>query len=229
MSAAPGSRASSSCWPTGSRSPRDTSRVPSGQVAASVTEQSLAVSSPEPCSRAAADWAASAEGGHSTSSSSPRLSQVHIGGNTALTGPRAPAEQWNCPIPEARAATVGAVPAETVTTGWTWESRGLELEVLWPPSAEAAQSAAAREHGSGDDTANDCSVTLAATWPDGTRLVSLGDLEPVGQQELLALDPGAADIVKVAHHGSRFQHEPLYQHLGASVALVPAEIGRAHV
>src|SRR5690625_5618113 len=77
MSAAPGSRASSSCWPTGSRSPRDTSRVPSGQVAASVTEQSLAVSSPEPCSRAAADWAASAEGGHSTSSSSPRLSQVH--------------------------------------------------------------------------------------------------------------------------------------------------------
>ena len=148
--------------------------------------------------------------------------QDHIGGNTALTGPRAPAEQWNCPIPEARAATVGAVPAETVTTGWTWESRGLELEVLWPPSAEAAQSAAAREHGSGDDTANDCSVTLAATWPDGTRLVSLGDLEPVGQQELLALDPGAADIVKVAHHGSRFQHEPLYQHLGASVALVPA-------
>src|SRR5699024_11363917 len=34
--------------------------------------------------------------------------QDHIGGNTALTGPRAPAEQWNCPIPEARAATVGA-------------------------------------------------------------------------------------------------------------------------
>src|SRR5699024_12631099 len=29
-------------------------------------------------------------------------------------------------------------------------------------------------------------------------------------------------IVKFAHHGSRFQHEPLYQHLGASVALVPA-------
>src|SRR5690625_4879476 len=188
MSAAPGSRASSSCWPTGSRSPRDTSRVPSGQVAASVTEQSLAVSSPEPCSRAAADWAASAEGGHSTSSSSPRLSQVH---------PVVTVSAGTAPTVAARASGIGQFHCSAGARGpvsavlppmWTWESRGLELEVLWPPSAEAAQSAAAREHGSGDDTANDCSVTLAATWPDGTRLVSLGDLEPVGQQELLALD-----------------------------------------
>lgn len=146
----------------------------------------------------------------------------HVGGNAALTGSRTPAEQWICPIAEARTATVGAVAAEVVTTGQAWRGPGLDLDVLWPPSAEDAERAAAREPGADGDAANDCSVVLAATWPDGTRMVSLGDLEPVGQQELLDLDPGTADIVKVAHHGSRFQHEPLYRQLDPSVALVPA-------
>ncbi|WP_422117695.1 ComEC/Rec2 family competence protein [Brachybacterium sp. UNK5269] len=83
---------------------------------------------------------------------------------------------------------------------------------------------AARERGRAGlgegDAANDCSVVLAATWADGTRLVSLGDLEPAAQAELAALDPGPADIVKVAHHGSRFQHAPLYHQLDGDLALV---------
>lgn len=148
--------------------------------------------------------------------------QDHTGGTDALTGARAPAEQWICPIPAARADIVETVPAEVATTGHRWSSQGLDLEVLWPPSAEEADRAAAREQGSGEgDSANDCSVALSATWPDGTRLVSLGDLEPVAQQELLALRPGPADIVKVAHHGSRFQHSPLYDQLDADIALIP--------
>lgn len=145
----------------------------------------------------------------------------HAGGRDALTGTRVPAEQWICPLPEAAAAVVGATPATVATTGRTWSVDGLRLEVLWPASAEDAITATAQEDGSGEgDAANDCSVVVAATWPDGTRLVSLGDLEPAAQAALGATAPGTADIIKVAHHGSRRQDPALYAQLDADLALI---------
>ncbi|GAA1487586.1 ComEC/Rec2 family competence protein [Brachybacterium sacelli] len=145
----------------------------------------------------------------------------HTGGRTALTGARAPEAQWICPLPEAADEAVPGVPATVATAGRTWRESGIALEVLWPGSAEDAVAATAREEGSGEgDAANDCSVVLAATWADGTRLVSLGDLEPAAQAELLTADPGPADIVKVAHHGSRRQDEDLYRLLDPELALI---------
>lgn len=145
----------------------------------------------------------------------------HTGGREALTGARAPAEQWVCPLPEAARDVLDSIPARPVTTGERWERSGLALQVLWPASAEEAQRASRLERGSGEgDAANDCSVVLAATWEDGTRLVALGDLEPAAQEQLAAQEPGTADIVKVAHHGSRFQHPPLYAQLDPDLALI---------
>lgn len=171
----------------------------------------------------------------------------HTGGNAALTGGRRPAEQWICPLAEATEQAlhteqgtlrgpgpdpgqVGAAGQRTgqgngsavaVVTGQRWEAPGMEIEVLWPPSAEAARNASAREQGAGEgDAANDCSVSIAVQWADGLRLVSLGDLEPAAQRELAAMAPGAADIVKVAHHGSRFQHDQLYGQLAADLAII---------
>jgi competence protein ComEC len=149
----------------------------------------------------------------------------HTGGREALTGARAPARQWVCPLPEAAADVVPGSPVEVATTGMRWEERGLALRVLWPDSAEAAERASAAERGSGEgDAANDCSIALEVLWEDGTRLVTLGDLEPAAQEQLAASGPGPADIVKVAHHGSRFQHAPLYAQLDPDLALVP--VGR---
>jgi competence protein ComEC len=145
----------------------------------------------------------------------------HVGGNAALTGSRLPRKQWVCPIEEAAHRVVPGAQVHVATTGHRWEEPGLDIEVLWPPTAADAESAAARESGSGEgDAANDCSLTLSVTWPDGLRLVSLGDLEPAAQQEVAALDVGPTDVVKVAHHGSRFQHEELYQQLDAELGLV---------
>lgn len=147
----------------------------------------------------------------------------HTGGRAALTGGRTPQQQWICPLPEAARQTVPRAPTTVATTGRTWQRPGLSLRVLWPGSAEDAHRTSAAEHGAGEgDAANDCSIVIEALWEDGTRLVSLGDLEPAAQQELAALDPGPADIVKVAHHGSRFQHAPLYRQLEPDLALVPA-------
>ena len=149
----------------------------------------------------------------------------HTGGRDALTGARTPAQQWVCPLPAAAADVVPGAPVEVATTGTGWEQDGLALTVLWPDSAEAAERASAAERGSGEgDAANDCSIALEARWADGTRLVTLGDLEPAAQEQLAATEPGPADIVKVAHHGSRFQHAPLYEQLDPDLALVP--VGR---
>lgn len=146
----------------------------------------------------------------------------HAGGNVALTGRRTPSQQWICPLDDAPHSALPDVPARSVIAGQTWQHGGLELKVLWPTSAEAALSASAREDVGGEDAANACSLTVAASWPDGTRYIGLGDLEPVGQRELLALAPGGADIVKLAHHGSARQHPPLYDHLDPEVVLVTA-------
>lgn len=150
----------------------------------------------------------------------------HVGGLAALTGDRAPAQQWICPLPSARSAIVPGVPVTGAITGTAWEQEGLALEVLWPPSAEAAEDAAARENGGEEGAENDCSLALDARLGTdaadggGTRLVALGDLEPAAQSELAALAPGRADIVKVAHHGSRYQDEELYAQLDPALALV---------
>ncbi|GAA4526770.1 ComEC/Rec2 family competence protein [Brachybacterium paraconglomeratum] len=146
----------------------------------------------------------------------------HTGGREALTGSRAPARQWVCPLPAAARDVVPGVPVVTASTGETWQQPGLALRVLWPGSAEDALRANSAEQGSGEgDAANDCSLALEVVWSDGTRLVALGDLEPAAQAELAALAPGPAEIVKVAHHGSRFQHVPLYEQLDPGLALVP--------
>ncbi|MGO3290200.1 ComEC/Rec2 family competence protein [Brachybacterium sp. AOP42-C2-15] len=146
----------------------------------------------------------------------------HTGGREALTGQRTPAQQWVCPLPDAVRDVVPGAPVVAPSTGETWHRPGLFLRVLWPGSAEDALRANAAEQGSGEgDAANDCSLAIEVIWADGTRLVALGDLEPAAQAELAALTPGPAEIVKVAHHGSRFQHAPLYEQLDPGLALVP--------
>ena len=146
----------------------------------------------------------------------------HVGGNDALTGRRLPAQQWVCPLPGAEEKVVPAAPVTVTRTGQSWQREGLAVRVLWPGSAEDALRASAAQGGSSEgDGANDCSLVLEVHWEDGTRMVTLGDLEPGAQSELAALAPGRTDILKVAHHGSRFQHAPLYHQLQAELALVP--------
>ncbi|MGY5764672.1 ComEC/Rec2 family competence protein [Brachybacterium sp. DNPG3] len=150
----------------------------------------------------------------------------HTGGRAALRGDRLPLRQWICPIDAAASSVAAGVPAEVATTGTGTLLGSLEIEVLWPPSAEASRAASLREQSSSEtDGANDCSIAVSARWSDGTRLVALGDLEPAAQSELLALDPGGAitagtDLVKVAHHGSRHQDADLYTALAPRIALV---------
>ena len=59
----------------------------------------------------------------------------------------------------------------------------------------------------------------------GTRLLLAGDVEPPAQAALLRAGLPPVDVLKVPHHGSRYQDPALLSGLGARVALVSAGVG----
>jgi competence protein ComEC len=97
--------------------------------------------------------------------------------------------------PEARAALARLPPAEPFPRGATWERAGVRIEALGPPP------------GSGAWSENDASLVLRVTY-GATRLLLLGDVEAEGESALVAAGGLAADVVKVAHHGSATSSTP---------------------
>jgi competence protein ComEC len=90
----------------------------------------------------------------------------------------------------------------------------VRFQVLWPlPSSPTT--------GPGDGTtANDASVVLLVEVA-GVRLLLCGDIEPEAQAALARTWPGLrVDVLKVPHHGSRYQDLPFLLGLGARVAVV---------
>ncbi|MCD4534486.1 ComEC/Rec2 family competence protein [Nocardioides sp. cx-169] len=96
------------------------------------------------------------------------------------------------------------------------------LQVLWPPPGRT-------EVGAGDGSrANDASVVLLAEVR-GVRVLLTGDLEPEGQSALAPVLAGLdVDVLKVPHHGSRYQDLGLLTSLEAEVALVSVGAGNGY-
>ena len=88
------------------------------------------------------------------------------------------------------------------------------LQTLWPRGAVPRP-------GPGDgSTANDASVVLLAEVR-GVRILLTGDLEPPGQQALAAILAGLdVDVLKVPHHGSRYQDLGVLTSVRAEIAWV---------
>lgn len=110
----------------------------------------------------------------------------------------------------ARGMLAGAPRPEHLSAGAIWERAGVRFEVLAPPA----------DVGSLDE--NDASLVLRVVH-GRTTLLFLGDIEAEGEAALLAAvapDLLRADVVKVAHHGSRTSSGP---------ALVAAVHARAAV
>ena len=88
------------------------------------------------------------------------------------------------------------------------------LEPVWPlPGSPTV--------GPGDgSTANNASVVLVARIRGVTFFLG-GDIEPEGQATLAATLPGLhVDVLKVPHHGSRYQDVAFLQSLGARLAVI---------
>jgi competence protein ComEC len=90
----------------------------------------------------------------------------------------------------------------------------LTLEPVWPLPDSPTR-------GPGDgSTANNASVVMLARIR-GVSFFLGGDVEPEGQQRLAAALPGLrVDVVKVPHHGSRYQDLPFLLSLRARLAVI---------
>lgn len=112
----------------------------------------------------------------------------------------------------AETGAVGVVP--TLPDPRTRRIGAVTLQVVWPRPGPPRT-------GPGDgSTANDASVVLVAEV-GGVRLLLTGDVEPPGQAALATTLAGLdIDVLKVPHHGSRYQDVAFLEALRAEVALV---------
>ncbi len=112
------------------------------------------------------------------------------------------------------AARSAGQTAQVAAYGETRTVGDVSLQVLWPTSDSPTT-------GPGDgSTANEASVVLLAEVA-GFRFLLSGDVEPEGQQALARLLPGLrVDVLKVPHHGSRYQDLAWLDSLGARLAVV---------
>jgi competence protein ComEC len=122
-------------------------------------------------------------------------------------------------------ATARHVPVVVARLGETWQVGYLGWQTLWPERGSVVEEVADRgsSEGSGE---NDASVVWRARVGDISVLMT-GDVEPSAQATLLRRLGGAlaVDVVKVPHHGSRYQDPGFLAATGARVALVSAGLG----
>jgi competence protein ComEC len=114
-----------------------------------------------------------------------------------------------------REATAAArIPVEVAPYAQTRRAGDILLEPVWPlPDSPTT--------GPGDgSTANNASVVLLVRIR-GVRLFLGGDIEPEGQEQLASALPGLrVDVLKVPHHGSRYQDLPFLRSLRARLAVI---------
>jgi competence protein ComEC len=116
-------------------------------------------------------------------------------------------------VVEAQAAAAG-LATDLAPYGVTRTVGEATLQVLWPTPDSPTE-------GPGDgSTANDASVVLLVEV-HGVRLLLTGDVETTSQAALARALPGLhVDVLKVPHHGSRYQDHEWLASLGARFAVV---------
>ncbi|MFE0087030.1 ComEC/Rec2 family competence protein [Streptomyces sp. NPDC058991] len=123
-----------------------------------------------------------------------------------------------------RTATAAGVPLIRPGRGERRRAGGLTWQVLWPaPGSAPGLGAKPLEP-------NDASVTLLVRTDSGVSLLLLGDLEPPAQRGLIRAHPALprVDVLKVAHHGSAYQHPALLAAARPRLALISCGRGNPY-
>jgi competence protein ComEC len=150
----------------------------------------------------------------------------HVDGLPGVYDGRRVGEVDVSPMPEPadRAGTVSRAAAGRMRVVGFGETRTIGevvLQVIGPLPGVSHHGSAADE-GSGP---NNASVVLLVEVR-GIRLLLTGDIEPEAQEVLASAFPELdVDVLKVPHHGSRFQDPEFLTGLGASVAIASAGEG----
>ncbi len=135
-----------------------------------------------------------------------RVGEVDVTAVRVPAGGAAAVDRW---------AAHARVPVRVPRLGEVHRLGDLVWQVVGP-----AGSAADEGTGEEGSVANDASLVLVAQVR-GVRILMGGDMEPEAQQELDRELPGlAVDVLKVPHHGSRYQDPDLLSGLNARLAVV---------
>ena len=112
-----------------------------------------------------------------------------------------------------------------VKQGDTAQIGGTLLEVLWPKSDLSVSYSTLPGDGSAE---NNHSLVIKVIH-NGVSILITGDIEPEAQREILLRGYlSAIDILKVAHHGSRFQNQEFLQTTQPKVALISVGSGNSY-
>ncbi|HEY0238784.1 MAG TPA: ComEC/Rec2 family competence protein [Friedmanniella sp.] len=152
----------------------------------------------------------------------------HIGGLDGVLGVHPVGQIWVCPLasPSAGAARVRAkaaardVPVLTPAVGAAGSVGAVGWQVLGPRAGPADEVAEEDESGQ----QNDSSLVLMMTV-DGLRILMSGDVEPPGQEAIVAAGADLhADVLKVPHHGSARQDQAFLAATHARLAIASAGV-----
>ena len=114
-----------------------------------------------------------------------------------------------------RQAGAARVPLRVPPYGETRRVGAVAWQVVGPPPGEVGGT-----HGDEGSAANNASLVLLAEVR-GVRVLLSGDVEPEAQERLVDGLPGLrADVLKVPHHGSRYQDPQLLEGLDARLAVI---------
>ncbi|MET9023148.1 ComEC/Rec2 family competence protein [Actinopolymorpha sp. NPDC004070] len=116
------------------------------------------------------------------------------------------------------------VPATAVAVGEERRAGALTWKVLGPAGRLADPENRAADADSGDSeegaAENDSSVVILARV-QGISVLMTGDVEPSGQRRLLSSGADLhATVLKVPHHGSRYQDPDFLRAVGARIAVI---------
>ncbi len=142
----------------------------------------------------------------------------HVDGLSAVLGRWPVSAVLTTPVPEpadgaslvVERARAAGVPVRLVRADDRLTVAGVALHILWPARRMEASPA------------NNASVVAVAEVPSGhgtIRALLTGDVEPEAQSVLMARPPPGAQVVKVPHHGSRYQVPQFARWSGARIAL----------
>lgn len=113
---------------------------------------------------------------------------------------------------------LAGIPTSPASTDQRLEVDGIALSVLWPSRVIRGPESAP----------NNASVVMLAEV-SGVRLLLLGDVEVAAQVALrTSIAAPGVDIVKVAHHGSRFQDPALAAWTSGRIAIVSVGEGNRY-
>ena len=100
----------------------------------------------------------------------------------------------------------------------------LKIDILWPDNREASFQTLG-----GDGSAeNNRSVVALVTW-ESRKILITGDIEPEVQAKLSRdFNLNSVDILKVPHHGSRFQDAGFLAEVSPEIALVSVGLGNSY-